>query len=334
MRISIICLLACSAILANFSVNARTISERLGYPADQKLLIIHADDMGLISSANRADEGLLDAGSITSASLMIPCPSASEAMDYASKHPGRDMGVHLTLTSEWSAYRWGPLLDSVPSLTEHDGGFHPGLFWLFLLGRQPDVERELRAQIESALRAFHPTHIDTHMGSAFLHPSWLKTYLRLAREYRLPPMVPRWSEELRRGFGAGGEVMYWLDQANLYSVPQALARVEQQGFLPLDYLYMYADPIGDNSYDARKKVFMDLLVNLHPGVNQIIIHPANADTDFNRVLNSNPEQILRAHDARLFQDPEIRSLLAREGIRLITWREIGQAYDWESVTAP
>src|SRR6267143_890369 len=92
------------------SVDAEILLERLGYPADAKLLIVHADDLGMAHSINVASIKGLESGLVSSASIMIPCSWLPEISAYARTHPEADIGLHLTLTSEWSLYRWGPVL--------------------------------------------------------------------------------------------------------------------------------------------------------------------------------------------------------------------------------
>jgi hypothetical protein len=85
-------------------------AERLGYPSDAKLLIVHADDLGVAHSVNDASIRAFASGLVNSGSIMIPCSWVPEIASYARANPQADLGLHLTLTSEWKNYRWGPVL--------------------------------------------------------------------------------------------------------------------------------------------------------------------------------------------------------------------------------
>jgi len=157
------------------SAQTKTVAERLGYPADSKLLIIHADDLAVSHSQDIASFDALDRGAVTSASIMVPCPWLTEVADYAKAHPGADLGLHLTLTAEWKTYRWGPVasINTVPSLLDPSGYLWPETEPAVAHIKEEDAEREIRAQIQRAYAmGIHPTHVDSHMGVLFARPTW------------------------------------------------------------------------------------------------------------------------------------------------------------------
>src|ERR1700683_3691876 len=84
-----------------------TAQERLGYPASARLLLIHADDLGMSHSVNRATFEALEKGWITSASILVPCPWFPEVVKWVKEHPDADVGIHQALNSEWTGLRWG-----------------------------------------------------------------------------------------------------------------------------------------------------------------------------------------------------------------------------------
>src|ERR1700674_945706 len=148
-RSSVLSLLVASALPAQ----TRTIAERLGHPADSKLLILHADDLGAAHSVDVASFDALDKGAISSASIMVPTPWMTEVAAYAKAHPNADLGLHLTITSEWETYRWGSVApaDKVSSLLDADGTFPREVSRVSANAKPVEVEREIRAQIDRAM---------------------------------------------------------------------------------------------------------------------------------------------------------------------------------------
>src|SRR5713226_9752155 len=167
----------------------KTLVERLGYPRDAKLLIVHADDLGAAHSINTASIKALESGLVSSASIMIPCPWLPEIAAYARTHPEADLGLHLTLTSEWNLYRWGPVLgkERVPSLLDSSGYLYPLENEAAAHMDIKEVEAEIRAQIARARAlGIQPTHLDSHMGTLYQSKALFETLLRVARENKLP----------------------------------------------------------------------------------------------------------------------------------------------------
>ncbi len=168
----IICLILGLVLAGAMSVKAQgqNTAERLGYPADARLLIIHADDTGMCHSANLASIDALKKGIVTSGSIMVPCPWFMEIADYAREHPEIDLGLHLTHTSEWKSYRWRPLALSslVPGLIDAEGYMHSHVGSVVRSSNAKEIEAEIRAQIEFALQnGVKPTHLDSHMGTLY-----------------------------------------------------------------------------------------------------------------------------------------------------------------------
>ncbi len=169
-----------------------SVQKRLGYPADAKLLIIHADDLCMSHSKNVATVEAMREGVVTSASVMMPTPWVAEALELSQAHPELDLGVHLTLTAEWKHYKWGPLLgeDDVPSLVTPAGNFHDNVPDFAAAAAVGEVEAEIREQIERALAVgFDVTNLDGHMGAMLATDELAALYVRIGEEYRLPIRV-------------------------------------------------------------------------------------------------------------------------------------------------
>src|SRR3979490_2844518 len=174
---------------AHAQFNSTSLAERLGYPRESRLLIVHADDVGVTHSVNAATIKALHTGLVNSASIMVPCPWFPEIADYAKSHPDLDFGLHLTLTSERVYYRWGPVAskDKVPSLVDENGYFHHD--WKPTTRINPkEVDLELRAQIDRAYAmGLRPTHLDSHQYRLYENGKGLmEVILGLAHEYKLP----------------------------------------------------------------------------------------------------------------------------------------------------
>jgi predicted glycoside hydrolase/deacetylase ChbG (UPF0249 family) len=267
------------------------LAERLGYPPDAKLLIVNCDDLGSSRAANVAVYDALRNGVATSASLMVPCPWARDA---AAQYRGEDVGVHLTLNSEWEAYRWGPITQA-PSLLDGDGGFPRTIEDTWEHADLDEVRRELRAQVERAiLWGFDVSHLDSHMGTLQWRADFYDAYVDLAVEFGLP---------LRMG-PAGGERYTGFPYRELATA---------EGIVFPDHLVVYAG-VG-----ARRHVERTLF-DLRPGVTEVYVHPV-VDTD--EIRASYPDWSGRVEDhAYLCEDPSLPDLIDRAGAVLIGYREL------------
>ena len=165
-----------------------TLAERLGHPADARLVIISCDDLGLCHAANVGVYTALHDGAATCSSLMVPAPWARHAA--ALYEAGDDIGVHLTLNAEHATYRWGPITHA-PSLLSGDGGFPRSIDDLWEHADPEEVRRECRAQIERALAwGVDVTHLAPHLTAITLRPEFFDVYLDMAVDFRLPIRLP------------------------------------------------------------------------------------------------------------------------------------------------
>lgn len=177
------------------SAQSKTLAERLGYPADSRLLIIQTD-IGMMHSINRAAFEAIDRKLVTTASILVPCPWFPEAAEFAKQHPEFDFGLHLALNSEWRPYRWGPVSEkvAVPSLLDDSGYFPMTEEEVYRKAKPAEVEQEFRAQIERARKAgIRVTHVDSHMSAVFGSKPLFDVYRRVAEAYGLLYLLPRTS---------------------------------------------------------------------------------------------------------------------------------------------
>jgi predicted glycoside hydrolase/deacetylase ChbG (UPF0249 family) len=271
-----------------------TLAERLGYGPDERLLIINCDDLGSSYAANVACYEALRSGVATSASLMVPAPWAREA---AQRYLGEDVGVHLTLNAEWDLYRWGPVTHA-PSLLDGDGGFPRTVQDVWDHADIDEVRKELRVQIERAiLWGFDVSHLDSHMGTLQLKPEFFDVYLELGVEFGLPLRLSAASSERSIGFPF-----------------RRLAA--EEGVLFPDHFVMVP---GVGSRRFIDKVIRDL----RPGVTEVFVHPAIDSPELRAFA---PDWSGRVDDhAYVVHDSNLRTTIARTGVRLIGFRELRDA---------
>ena len=302
-------LLAAMAILTLLAISEthgqeKTIAERLGYPRDAKLLIVHADDLGMAHSVNAATIKAFESGLVNSGSIMVPCPWFSEIATYARANPQADLGLHLTLTSEWTTFRWGPVSskDRVSSLLDKDGYFYLTETDAASHADPKEVELEITAQVERARASgVQPTHLDSHMGTLYQNKALFEVFLRVARKYKLPVRVAR----------------AWFGRADF--LPEVLK--------PDD---VYIDRVLDiNTSIAASdwaSFYSDALKKLEPGVTEVVIHLAYDDAEMRGATSDHPNwgAAWRQRDFEFFTSETFRKLLQENQIKLITWRELGK----------
>lgn len=297
-------LLALLMVVASVHAQDRTLAERLGYPRDAKLVIVHADDLGMAHSVNAATIKAFESGLINSGSIMVPCPWLPEIAAYARANPQADLGLHLTLTSEWTQFRWGPVSskDRVASLLDPNGYFRLTESEAAKYADPKEVELEIRAQIERAKSlGIVPTHLDSHMGTLYQNKALFELFLRVAREYKLPVRVAK----------------AWFTRADF--LPELLT--------PND---VFIDRVLDINPSVAPadwaQFYSDALRKLEPGVTEIIIHLAYDDAEMRGATSDHPNwgAAWRQRDFEFFTSDAFRKVLQDNNIKLITWRELGK----------
>jgi len=280
---------------------------KLGMPPDARVVIVHADDVGMCHAANVAFWETQAVGIVTSGAVMMPCPWVPEMAAWCRAHPEADVGVHLTLTSEWEGYRWRPVSTSDPrsGLVDEAG---------YLWRSNEDVYRhmdpaaavaEMRAQVELALAmGIDVTHIDTHMGTV-MHPQLLSAYVQLGMAYRVPVMLPRLSRERMGEWG----VLPELGQALLNEMDQLVA----SGFPVLDHISAARDQ-GDHL-----AVYRRLFDAAPEGITHLLLHPSAPGYDVEAITDS---AAYRIADYQTFLRPELEAYVDAQGIQRIGYRRL------------
>lgn len=291
------------------------LAERLGFAADDRVLILHADDLGSSHAANAASFECLEQGSLTSASVLVPAAWSPEVAAYARDHSDADFGIHLTLNSEYDVARWRPLSDrsAAPGLYDDEGYLWRTTEQAIEHVSPTEAEHELRAQIDAALAAgIDVTHLDTHMGTV-LWPKFIDAFVSLGLEYGLPLFIFRPNPERLRRSGLRD---YW------EGLEPQLERLDEAGFPILDHIITQDSEHAPESPEGKEPYFKELFANLRPGVTHFLVHPARLSEEVVAVTEDAP---MRAKDYELFRDQSMAQELARLGVKTIGYRRIRDA---------
>jgi chitin disaccharide deacetylase len=282
---------------------AKTVQEQLGYPATARLLVLHADDLGMNHSVNRATFEALEKKWITSASILVPCPWFPEVARWAKEHPGADLGIHQALNSEWTTLRWGPVSasDKVSSLLDADGYLPLDTDAVAHNAKIAEAEAELRSQIDRAQSVgIHPTHLDTHMGALFGSGDLYKLYQRMGYRYGLPIL-----QELEGAHGPLG-----------LTPPPGEALVQK-----VVSINPGIDAKGWTAWYEQQ------LTSLQPGVYEVIVHLAYDDDEMRGATADHPDwgAAWRQHDLDMVKSVEFQKFLKDQGFLLVGWKDLAKA---------
>lgn len=305
--------LVIAASAANIAVS-ETWAVKLGFPADKRVLILHADDIGMCWEANAAAKRALEAGNYHSAAAMVPCPWFFEIVDWAKQHPDKDIGLHLALTSEWQFYRWGPVAprDAVKGLIDQHGFLHAKVPAVAVSATPAEVEREIRAQIQRSLDlGWRPGHIDTHMGTLYARPEFTAVYLKAAVDFHIPAMVIEATPETVRKFRAQG-----------YPFTDKMVKLIREYPLPkLDDFHSVQ--FAKDYPEKREKVF-ELVRSWKPGLHEMIFHPSIQTECLKRITGSWQQ---RAWEDQLWADPVVQQFFKEQQVLLTDWKEVMRRFD-------
>lgn len=288
----------------------QTWAKKLGYPEGKKILLLHMDDIGMCPEANTAAEQYIVNKQILSAAVMMPCPNAESFIAWAKNHPEADIGLHLTLTSEWKTYRWPSVTDveKVPGLIDPQGNLWPEVPDVVSHASAAEVETEIRAQIEKCLAlGYMPTHIDTHMGTLYGTLEYVKVFFKVAQEYNIPANAIDLSDpEVANKFKQQG-----------YPINDAVINVLNDYRLPK--LDNFTSVPSGKTYEEKREAFFELVKSLKPGLTEIIFHPS-VETENLKTITRSWQQ--RVWEAQMFADPAVQQFLKEEGIVTTDWKEI------------
>lgn len=266
-----------------------------------RVVVPHVDDLGASHGANQAFLSLASTGAVTCGSVMVPGGWFREIVAAVAVEPGLDVGVHLTLTSEWDACRWAPVstVSRASGLIDGDGYFWRDVASLRRHLVPEAAEAEMRAQVERALAAgLVPTHVDAHMAAAML-PELLDAHVRLARDFGLMPILPRsitWAPDPAR-YAA---VVAALDRAGAPVVDHC------RGTLAVD-----ADGLEDG--------WSALVSALPPGITHLALH-CTQPGDFAAMAPGHDGWRTREYD--LFARGFVRDLCAAHGVGVTSTRAL------------
>ncbi|MBS1667476.1 MAG: polysaccharide deacetylase family protein [Bacteroidetes bacterium] len=322
-----------------------TYAEKLGFPKGSKVIILHVDDAGMSVNSNQGAINSIEKGVATSTSIMMPCPWAASFAKYAAEK-GYDAGLHLTLTSEWGDYRWGPLagMKQVPGLVDPEWCLWHEPEDVLAHASADEVEQEIRAQLARALAlGLHPTHLDSHMGTLFVSPAYLERYIKVGAENGIPVMFPggnnkllaeNFNQPLIKKLKSEGKYKEGMELPLPETLKNARAvgkKIWDLGLPVLDDLITYSGDwkpapvngkISPEAYAKFKvKKLEETILQMEPGLAMYIVHSTVVSDDFRKISGSGDS---RNADMLAMMDPDLKKWLKQNGIILTTWREVMQ----------
>ena len=277
------------------------ISQILGFNPTDKLLIIHADDLGLCESVNSATFESFKNRAISSASVMMTTDEINEVASFSNTNQNYDMGIHLTVTSEWKLHKWGGILNNedIPSILNKKNHLYWNKRKFTKNGKLDEIRKELQAQIDlGKSMGINPSHIDSHEGALFFDPDIFKLYLDLAKENDLLAFVPI-------------QASVHFDEN--FKKPKHAIIIDQFHMLPE----------GINVSEI-KDYYFNVIKNLQPGLSQIIVHLGKDEEELREITIDHPnfDYRWRQLDFDVFNSIDFKDHLKKHNIKIINWKDL------------
>ena len=281
--------------------NFEILSKNLGFSSDEKLLIIHADDLGLSDSVNDTSMESLLKNTVTSASVIMNAEKVQEIADFSKKYPKIDLGVHLTVTSEWKFHKWGGILSNndISSLLNSKNNFYWNKRKFTKYSKIKELHDELQAQVDLAISmGINVSHIDSHEGALFFDPDVFKTYLKIAENNNLLAFVPV--------------------QASVHfdeSFPKP------KHAIIIDQFFMAEAGI---KHEEMEEYYLNILDNLEPGLSEIIVH-FGLDNDKMKEITVDKIDYgskWREMDYKIFNNEKFINSIKKNNIKLINYKDL------------
>jgi predicted glycoside hydrolase/deacetylase ChbG (UPF0249 family) len=288
--------------------------KKLGFSDNDRLVILHTDDIGMCHASVQAFKDLWKFGTITSGAVMVPCPWFPAVAQMCRENPEMDMGVHATLNAEWESYRWGPVStrDAESGLLDADGYFNQWHQAVYDNAKPEAVEREVNAQIERALAAgIDVTHVDSHMGT-IMNPKFIQSYIQAAASRLLPNMLPRMDAQ-------GMDIMELSPEEQRFYEP-LMQQFEKMGIPMMNGLIGL--PLDQPDPDKQLEIAKDLLGNLPVGITHFIFHPSIDTAELRSIA---PDWESRVANYSTFMSDELKKFIENEDIQLIGYRQLRNA---------
>jgi predicted glycoside hydrolase/deacetylase ChbG (UPF0249 family) len=304
MRHSIIIILTALCVTNSIAQNVNWKS-KLGFTEDDKLLIIHGDDLAVTHSVNKASFEGFQKGLMNSASIMMPCPWYEEVREFSEKNPEFCLGLHLTLTAEWKHLKWQGLADQseTAGLYNEQDYLYSSVAPVIANATVEEVEKEIRAQIKKAISSgLNPSHLDSHMGTLFAKEEFTTLLIRLGEEYKIPVFLP-------------AQV--------LAAFPNIKDKLTENSVITKTV-------IMNNDKLEKKAAFAfydETIANLPAGLNELIVHLGLDNEELKATCIAHPAfgASWRQHDLDYILSPHLESLLENNEIKLVSWKEIQSA---------